>query len=648
MENLYNTSPADLLHEVLQDIGPALDRRSQERLKAGIESLLAENRDLAARAARSEEEVSEALRESEERYRSFVENFQGIAFQADLAFTPIFLHGAVEAITGYTEEAFMKGKVRWSAIIHPEDRPAVSGLAKRVAASEPGVVIEREYRIVRKDGEIRWIRELVHTVERGPRRERRVQGSLYDVTDYKRAEERLRESEATARALLNAPTDTIALLDTAGRLLDVNDAVIRRFSRSREELIGMNISEVFPPTVTEVHAARLRKVAESGAPVRFEEVWEGRWYDTVLYPVRDAHGAVTRIAVIARDITGMKQAEDALRRRTHDLDERVKELSCLYAISRIVEQPGVSLDRILQEAALALPQGWQYPDDTVVRITVHGRKFETEGFRETPWRQVSPVLVDRNPVGMVEVRYLHRRPEEDEGPFLREERSLLDTVASRLGEAIERLQAVENLRRSEEKFREIAQRSFDMIYTCYHEGGIAYISPAVIRILGYTPAELIGSRCRDFVSSSSLPAWEEGQKKIARGEPVEGLEIEFYRKDGSAAFVELNESPIVREQAVIGVHVVGRDITERKQYERLRQQAFEQIERNIEQFAVLGDHIRQPLQVILGTADLSVEGAATAKIREQVDRINGYIRELDRGWIESRQVREFLRKHELA
>ena len=187
-----------------------------------------------------------------------------------------------------------------------------------------------------------------------------------------------------------------------------------------------------------------------------------------------------------------------------------------------------------------------------------------------------------------------------------------------------------------------------MIYTCYRDSGFTYISPAVLRILGYTPDELIDCKCRDYVVPSSLPEWEKGRTKIAAGEPVEGLGIEFRRKDGSAAFLELNESPIVRDRSVVGVHVVGRAITERKQNEHLRQQAFEQIERTIEQFAILGDHIRQPLQVLLGMTEVLEEGVAVERIREQVERINNYVRELDRGWIESRQVREFLRKHELA
>jgi len=231
--------------------------------------------------------------------------------------------------------------------------------------------------------------------------------------------------------------------------------------------------------------------------------------------------------------------------------------------------------------------------------------------------------------------------------FTRDDINFVQAAANILAQGIERRAAEEALLASEEKFREIAQRSFDMIYTCYHDDGITYISPAVTRILGYTPEELTGHKCRDYVSPLSLAAWEEGQRKIARGEPVEGLEVEFRRKDGTTAFVELNESAILEHGKVVGVQAVGRDITERRQHELLRQQAFYQIERNIEQFAVLGDHIRQPLQVTLGRAELLEDEVTAGVIREQVERINDYIRQLDRGGVESRKVRNFLRRHDL-
>jgi signal transduction histidine kinase len=94
--------------------------------------------------------------------------------------------------------------------------------------------------------------------------------------------------------------------------------------------------------------------------------------------------------------------------------------------------------------------------------------------------------------------------------------------------------------------------------------------------------------------------------------------------------------------------VISADVTERKQVERIRQEAFDRIEQNIEQFAILADHVRQPLQVILGMTELLDEGTATERIREQVERINAIVSQLDRGWIESRKIREFLRRHETA
>lgn len=231
--------------------------------------------------------------------------------------------------------------------------------------------------------------------------------------------------------------------------------------------------------------------------------------------------------------------------------------------------------------------------------------------------------------------------------FTRDDINFVRAAANILAQGIKRKETEEALINSEEKFRAIAQRSFDMIYTCYYKSGIAYMSPAVTRILGYSPEELIGQKCQDYVSPLAQEEWRDAQKRLARGEPVEGLEVEFRRKDGTTAFVELNESPIMEHGKVVGVQTAGRDITERKQHERLQRQAFRQIEQNIEQFAVLGDHIRQPLQVALGRAELLDDEEATEVIRSQVERINNYIKQLDQGWVESRKVREFLQRREM-
>ena len=86
------------------------------------------------------------------------------------------------------------------------------------------------------------------------------------------------------------------------------------------------------------------------------------------------------------------------------------------------------------------------------------------------------------------------------------------------------------------------------------------------------------------------------------------------------------------------------EIFQRKLIEGQKREAYEQIEKNIEQFAILGDHIRNPLAVIVGLADLT-EGTAAEKILSQAKMIDGIIDQLDRGWIESEKVREFLRRY---
>jgi PAS domain S-box-containing protein len=201
---------------------------------------------------------------------------------------------------------------------------------------------------------------------------------------------------------------------------------------------------------------------------------------------------------------------------------------------------------------------------------------------------------------------------------------------------------------SEEKFRNIAQRSFDMILICHAGQGITYVSPAVTRTLGYTPEEMTGRRCSDYLSAKALMGWQEVLRRVGRRESVEGLLLEFRCSDGRPAVIEMNGSPVIEGGEVTGVQIVGRDVSDRKRHEALRLQAFEQIEQNIEQFAILADHIRLPLQVILGTADLIDDAGASQKLREQVERINGIVKQLDEGWVESREIREFLRRNELV
>ncbi len=118
------------------------------------------------------------------------------------------------------------------------------------------------------------------------------------------------------------------------------------------------------------------------------------------------------------------------------LQERAKELNCLYRVDEILGQQDTSLEDAFRAVVEAIPQGWQYPSLCRGRIVFRGQVFEAPGFVETPWTQTAPLFVQGDHVGFLSVRYTQAMPESDEGPFLKEERKLISTVADRLGQFV--------------------------------------------------------------------------------------------------------------------------------------------------------------------------------------------------------------------
>jgi signal transduction histidine kinase len=134
------------------------------------------------------------------------------------------------------------------------------------------------------------------------------------------------------------------------------------------------------------------------------------------------------------------------------LRERVKELTGLYELARLSERPRISLEQLLQGIAGLLPRAWQYPEIAVGRIVLDGRDFySTEDKGGGTSRQQSSIVVGGSDRGFVEVIYREKRSELDEGPFLKEERSLLDAIAREVAVIIERREAASERERLQEQ-----------------------------------------------------------------------------------------------------------------------------------------------------------------------------------------------------
>jgi signal transduction histidine kinase len=128
-----------------------------------------------------------------------------------------------------------------------------------------------------------------------------------------------------------------------------------------------------------------------------------------------------------------------IHRRTQvELRERIKELTCLFGIAKLVEDSGLTLSGILQGIVELLPPAWLYPDVASARIILDGNSYVTNPFRESDFRQTVDLIVEGDKRGTIEVNYSEAKPELDEGPFLLEERRLIDTISREVALIVER------------------------------------------------------------------------------------------------------------------------------------------------------------------------------------------------------------------
>lgn len=162
----------------------------------------------------------------------------------------------------------------------------------------------------------------------------------------------------------------------------------------------------------------------------------------------------------------MTSGNETIQSIIRDLAERAKELNCLYAVEEVTSEADTPLEQVFQRVIEAIPSGWQYPTACRARITCDGKRYESTPVTPSPWVQQATILARGEPVGSVEVFYTEQMPAADEGPFLADERKLINTIAERLGSCITHrrlLAAAQDWRSAEKGIDEHAAHDWSVI-----------------------------------------------------------------------------------------------------------------------------------------------------------------------------------------
>ncbi len=279
-----------------------------------------------------------------------------------------------------------------------------------------------------------------------------------------------------------------------------------------------------------------------------------KWQRTLTRNNRRLSGQATEFAELNRTLD-QKVAE-----RTRDLDERIKELSCMYEVSHSINNRKTLTD-IFRDVAEIIPSSWQYPEIARGRVVFDGLEYVSEPFEPTAWKQSSDIVVDGQSRGAVEVYYLEPRPESDEGPFMKEERRLIDALSDTLTQAIAR-KAQQN---DSARLAAAMEQATETIVISNLDEKIEYVNPAFERTTGYTLAEVVGCNPDIFKSGQHdekflRNLWD----TPARGEVWRG-NLANQRKDGTLYEEEATISPVRDYEGKIFCYVsVGRNVTHEK------------------------------------------------------------------------------------
>jgi len=332
----------------------------------------------------------------------------------------------------------------------------------------------------------------------------------------------------------------------------------------------------------------------------------------------------------------VKARELLLQQKTHDLEERVKEQFCLYSFSSILDKRHIPLETLLHEAVEVIPSGWHYPDITRARIIIADIVAETRGFQETEWRQSEIITVRGDQAGTIDIVYLEKREQLDEGAFLIEERSLLTEMSKQLAMVVESRLDEDDLQALNQSLeRRVAERTVQLetaqaqnrlildsagegIFGLDTKGRVTFYNQSAAEMLGYDVKELLGLDMHRAVhyahadgsefDSADCPmraAYESGKKCSIDDEVL-------WHKAGHSFPVEYTAVPMHRDGIAVGSVVVFRNIRERKESEA-------RLNESMQRFRVLFDEAADAF-LILDNGKFSECNQATVELLGYKDK----------------------------
>ncbi len=573
----------------------------------GIESVLEKKR------------AEKKIRESNQLLSGVLEHTRMMAVYLDKYFNFIWVNQAY-ADTCKHEPSFFPGKNHFDLYPHEENQE----IFQRIVDTGESFFVEArpfEFPDQPERGVTYWDWSLIPIKDDAGK----VTGlvfTLHEVTERKRAEVALWESEQNLEALINASPEAAFLVDKRGMIVSCNSVSADRLGLQPGDMIGRRIYDLLTPELASSRRKFLEQVIQTGKPLHFEDVRDSRSISSHLFPVLDDHGNVNRVAIFGHDITEYRNAEKNLQKQknllsaiqeTQDLFISGHESTLVYQnmLHTLIEATGSAygfLDEVLHD-----------PDGTPYKLSLalsdiswndESRRLYQElvnqnlEFRNLNNLAGAPILenqtiiandVSRHPrshgipkghppltnymgiplyygkeiIGVAGVANCPDGYTLETAEFIK---PLTQACAAMIWAGRIARKEKENqkaLAASEEQYRLLAENATDMITRHDANGIFIYVSPICRNLLGYEPEELIGCNPYDLLFPEDVEIVRKSHRVILEGPITYSVSYRLKHKSGHYVWVETTSRTIhdFETNEIKEIVAITRDITERKQAE---------------------------------------------------------------------------------
>ena len=585
-----------------------------------------QRRQLEAEKVRSESmmqaEAAKALRESEALFRSLVEiSTEGVIIINQNG-SYQYISPAMERIMGYSNTELI-GRSAFE-FLHPDDLELAQYEFSKLLQF-PDYVVMTELRAIRKDGGISVLESSAKRLPNGD-----IVAYSHDITERKLAEDKLRESEADFRSLIENSSDGIVIFDQEGIFRFVSPGLTRIVGWDAPELIGKTWHTLAHPDDLEHTRSIFHQVFDNPGQVfvhesRFKHK-DGSW--RVMEVVGKLHPN-GRVVTNSRDITERKEAEEKLRRLNEELEQRVEERTAE------VKRLAAIIEAMPDYVGIADLQG------NSLYVNRAGRRLVGKSeSSDAPWNvaqcypgnyseQLQPMFsaMQRGETwsGELDMQHLdgYRIPTDHVIFPLHAENGQIESYAAIIRDITERKRVEAALRESEERFRTIAQASpIPILISRMSDGTILYANPSLSDLIRVPLDQVVGQKTPNFYYDPADRARILNEVKTKGF--VRDFEFRGRRIDDTDFWAAITIQPVMYdgEQVMLaGVY----EITELKQIQHELQQAKEVAESANKAkstfLANMSHEIRTPMNAVIGMTSLLLETSLNIKQRDFVETI---------------------------